>query len=416
MPSLSSGTDLRTSSLSQDKAPNTPGAASGAAWSRREPAPDGNGDGPAVRLLNQILLDAAARNASDLHFERGQHDSRIRLRIDGVLHLGEAPPSHLRDALLARIKALSGLDVAEHRIPQDGRLSVRLRPGCSEDFRVSTLPTVHGEKVVLRRLDTLPDKLDIAQIGLSAAQQPIVREALDAPHGLLLVTGPTGSGKSLSLFCFMQSINHPSINICTVEDPVELRLPGINQVNVRDKAGLGFASVLRAFLRQDPDVLMIGEIRDTETADIAVKAAQTGHRVLSTLHTNDAPSAIVRLRDIGVAPYKLASGLRLVTAQRLVRKLCPICRIADPSIPERWHPAGCPACHGIGYRGRLGIHQLMHISDNLRDRIIAGASTTELTAQAMRDGMGTLLDAAMPYVRNGETSLNEAQQVAGTPP
>ena len=377
-------------------------------------------DAPAVRLLNDILLDAAARNASDLHIERGPHDWRIRLRIDGVLHPIDSPPSHLRDALLARIKALAGLDIAERRLPQDGRVSVRVRPDRSEDFRVSTLPTVHGEKVVLRRLETLPGALDFDMLGFDHAQQACIRDAIQAPHGMVLVTGPTGSGKTLSLFCFLQAINDIGVNICTVEDPVEIRLPGLNQVNVREKAGLGFAGVLRAFLRQDPDVMMVGEIRDAETADIAVKAAQTGHRVFSTLHTNDAPATIIRLRDIGVAPYKIASTLRLVTAQRLVRRLCAHCKTADPlavAATEHeavaWRAVGCAACHGIGYKGRLALHQVMPISDAMCELIASGASGAAMALQATQEGVPSLRDAAMARVRAGETSLDEASAAVG---
>lgn len=390
-------------------------------------------DAPAVRLLNDILIDAAARNASDLHFERGAHDWRIRLRIDGVLHPAEPVPSHLRDALIARIKALAGLDIAERRLPQDGRLSLHLCADRSEDFRVSTLPTVHGEKVVLRRLDTLPAMFDFGTLGYDAGQQAALHAALHAPHGMILVTGPTGSGKTLSLFGFLNAINHPSINICTVEDPVELRLPGITQVSVREKAGLDFAGVLRAFLRQDPDVMMVGEIRDAATADIAVKAAQTGHRVLSTLHTNDAPSAVIRLRDIGIASYKLAAALRLITAQRLVRKLCPHCREPDPlaiaqratclstargavgeDAPPAWRASGCDACHGIGYRGRMAIHEVVPVSARMRELIVSDASIVALCAQARAERIPSLQDAALAAVRAGKTSLDEAFGATGT--
>jgi type IV pilus assembly protein PilB len=349
-----------------------------------------------------------------LHFERGEHDLRIRFRVDGVLHVQAAPPSHLRDALIARIKSLAGLDIAERRLPQDGRLTLRVTAQKIEDFRVSTLPTVHGEKVVLRRLDTLASGVDLSMLGLSLSQQTQLTEALVAPHGMILVTGPTGSGKTLSLFCLLQMLNTPEMNICTVEDPVEIRLPGLTQVNVQEKAGLTFASVLRAFLRQDPDVLMIGEIRDAETADIAVKAAQTGHRVLSTLHTNDAPSAVTRLRDIGIAPYRLASSLTLITAQRLIRRLCPACRRPDPLDAHAWvHSTGsdCPQCSGLGYRGRIGVHQLMPISEGLRQLIAADQSAVALDRLAREEGMQSLHEAALAFVLNGQTSLSEAIQL-----
>ncbi|MCY0388922.1 GspE/PulE family protein [Robbsia sp. Bb-Pol-6] len=438
----------------------TPAPSTAARPLTRPGAASHDADAPAVRLLNDILIHAAARNASDLHFERGAHDWRIRLRIDGVLHLADPVPSHLRDPLIARIKALAGLDIAERRLPQDGRLSLRLCADRSEDFRVSTLPTVHGEKVVLRRLDTLPALFDFGMLGYDAGQQAALYAALHAPHGMILVTGPTGSGKTLSLFGFLNAINDPSINICTVEDPVELRLPGITQVSVREKAGLDFASVLRAFLRQDPDVMMVGEIRDAATADIAVKAAQTGHRVLSTLHTNDASSAIIRLRDIGIASYKLAAALRLVTAQRLVRKLCPQCREPDPlaiaqcavmgsaamaafspapppgvrpmparsrpacattvhdpaggDLPPAWRAVGCDACHGIGYRGRMAIHEVMPISARMRELIVGDASVVALSAQARAECIPTLQDAALAAVRAGRTSLAEAFGATGS--
>ena len=369
---------------------------------------------PVITLLNQILLDAALLESSDLHFERGEHDLRIRFRVDGILHTRTAPPLHLRDALIARIKSLAGLDIAERRLPQDGRLTIRITPHQVEDFRVSTLPTVHGEKVVLRRLDTLAPGVDLSMLGLAPAQQTQVTEALAAPHGMMLVTGPTGSGKTLSLFCLLQMLNTPGMNVCTVEDPVEIRLPGLTQVSVQQKAGLTFASVLRAFLRQDPDVLMVGEIRDAETADIAVKAAQTGHRVLSTLHTNDAPSTVTRLRDIGIAPYRLASSLTLITAQRLIRRLCPACRRPDPLDAHAWVAnlrGDCSQCHGIGYRGRIGVHQLMPITEGLRHVIASDQGPVALHRLAREEGMLSLHEAALAFVQDGQTSLAEAAQL-----
>jgi type IV pilus assembly protein PilB len=366
-----------------------------------------------VRLLAETLLDAAQRGASDLHIEPAEHGWRIRLRIDGVLHVSACPPAHLRDAFVTRIKVLARLDIAERRIPQDGRLRILIAPGNCAEYRVSTLPTLFGEKLVLRRLATLPGELSLAALGLDAAQQASLEAALRAPHGLILVTGPTGSGKTLSLYSFLQHLNRESLNLCAVEDPAELQLAGVTQVSVREKAGLSFATALRAFLRQDPDVIMVGEIRDPETADVAIKAAHTGHLVLSTLHTNDAPSTVARLADIGVAPYNLAAAMRLVTAQRLVRRLCPMCRA--PAAPQSMAAAagafravGCAACHGIGYRGRLGIHQVMPVSSALRLLIANRASTAELAAQAAREGVRTLRDAALAGVRDGATSLEEA--------
>nr|WP_243843927.1 ATPase, T2SS/T4P/T4SS family [Paraburkholderia caballeronis] len=380
---------------------------------------------PAVRLLTDTLREASLRNASDLHVEPFEHGWRIRLRIDGVLHEIARPPAHLRDAFVTRIKVLARMDIAERRVPQDGRL--RLASGTTakgpDDYRVSSLPTLFGEKLVLRRLEALPADLSLAALGLDDAQCGTVADAIRAPHGLVLVTGPTGSGKTLSLYCFLQMLNSESRNLCSVEDPAEIQLTGINQVNVRDKAGLTFAVALRAFLRQDPDVIMVGEIRDEETADVAVKAAQTGHLVLSTLHTNDAPAAIARLIDIGVEPYNLAAALRLVTAQRLVRRLCTVCRApADDSAatlealahgesaPTGWRPyvpVGCDACHGIGYRGRVGIHEVMPVSDAMRELIVRKASAQEIARHARTERVATLRDAALTRVRDGTTSVAE---------
>jgi type IV pilus assembly protein PilB len=369
-------------------------------------------DTPAVSLLTDTLREAASRGASDIHVEPFEHDWRIRLRVDGALHVLRHPPPHLRDAFVTRIKVLSRMDIAERRVPQDGRLRQTLPGGQTGDYRVNSLPTLFGEKLVLRRLDTLPADLSLGALGLDTQQGLVVESAIRAPHGLVLVTGPTGSGKTLSLYCFLHMLNAEARNICSVEDPSEIQLAGINQVSVREKAGLNFAVALRAFMRQDPDVIMVGEIRDAETADVAVKAAQTGHLVLSTLHTNDAPAAIARLIDIGVAPYNLASALRLVTAQRLVRKLCETCRAASALTLEDgfrpYEPRGCPACHGIGYRGRIGMHQLMPVSDALRELIVARAATHEIARRAQAEGMPNLRDAAFARVREGVTSVAEA--------
>jgi len=379
---------------------------------------------PAVRLLADTLLEAARRDASDLHIEPAEQGWRIRLRVDGVLHEMARPPAHLCDAFITRVKVLARLDIAERRVPQDGRLRLTVAPGRIEDYRVNSLPTLHGEKLVLRRLEALPATLSLATLGLDARQRDTVDAAIRAPHGLILVTGPTGSGKTLSLYCFLQMLNAESRNVCTVEDPAEIQLAGLNQVSVRQQAGLTFAVALRAFLRQDPDVIMVGEIRDEETADVAVKAAQTGHLVLSTLHTNDAPAAIARLLDIGVEPYNLAAALRMVTAQRLVRKLCTACREpANESAAalraagfaedhaDGWHPyasRGCAACHRIGYRGRIGVHQVMPVSDTTRELIIARAGTHAVAKQAGSEHVATLREAALARVRDGTTSLAEA--------
>ncbi|MGF6772948.1 type IV pilus assembly protein PilB [Paraburkholderia sp. GAS199] len=379
---------------------------------------------PAVRLLTDTLQEATRRNASDLHIEPAESGWRVRLRIDGVLHELAAPPAHLRDAFITRVKVLARMDIAERRVPQDGRLRIATSPGRVEDYRVNSLPTLFGEKLVLRRLDALPTDLSLDSLGLAARQRDLVDAAIRAPHGLMLVTGPTGSGKTLSLYCFLQLLNSETRNLCSVEDPAEIQLAGINQVSVREKAGLTFAVALRAFLRQDPDVIMVGEIRDDETADVAVKAAQTGHLVLSTLHTNDAPAAIARLIDIGVEPYNLAAALRMVTAQRLVRRLCPACRMPAPQTEtalraagfaedqlDGWHPyiaTGCASCHGIGYRGRVGVHQVMPVSDAMRELIVASAGTHALARLAQQEQVATLRDAALARVRDGTTSLAEA--------
>jgi len=379
---------------------------------------------PAVRLLTATLQEATRRNASDIHIEPAEHGWRTRLRIDGVLHEMPRPPAHLRDAFVTRVKVLARMDIAERRVPQDGRLRIATSPGKLEDYRVNSLPTLFGEKLVLRRLDALPADLSLDSLGLDSQQRDAVDAAIRAPHGLVLVTGPTGSGKTLSLYCFLNLLNGEARNLCSVEDPAEIQLAGINQVSVREKAGLTFAVALRAFLRQDPDVIMVGEIRDNETADVAVKAAQTGHLVLSTLHTNDAPAAIARLIDIGVEPYNLAAALRMVTAQRLVRRLCVACRAPAPHSPaaleaagfaehqlEGWQPyaaAGCATCHGIGYRGRIGIHQVMPVSDAMRELIVASAGVHELARLAQVEQVATLRDAALARVRDGTTSLAEA--------
>ncbi|NYH23530.1 GspE/PulE family protein [Paraburkholderia bryophila] len=379
---------------------------------------------PAVRLLTETLQEATRRNASDLHIEPSEHGWRVRLRIDGVLHETPQPPAHLRDAFITRVKVLARMDIAERRVPQDGRLRIATSPGRTEDYRVNSLPTLFGEKLVLRRLDALPADLSLDSLGLDPQQHATVDAAIRAPHGLMLVTGPTGSGKTLSLYCFLQLLNDTSRNLCSVEDPAEIQLAGINQVSVREKAGLTFAVALRAFLRQDPDVIMVGEIRDDETADVAVKAAQTGHLVLSTLHTNDAPAAIARLIDIGVEPYNLAAALRMVTAQRLVRRLCVTCRTPAPHSAaalraagfadaqlDGWQPyaaAGCAKCHGIGYRGRIGVHQVMPVSEPMRELIVVNAGTHELARLARAEQVATLRDAALARVRDGTTSLAEA--------
>ncbi|AUT60549.1 GspE/PulE family protein [Paraburkholderia terrae] len=410
---------MRTSSLSAAPSPNV--ATNRPALQPTTPDAD---NPPAVRLLADTLQEAARLNASDLHVEPMEHGWRMRLRVDGVLHELARPPAHLRDAFITRVKVLARMDIAERRVPQDGRLRLPIAAGRVEDYRVNSLPTLFGEKLVLRRLEALPANLSLDSLGLAPGQRDIVDRSIRSPHGLVLVTGPTGSGKTMSLYCFLQLLNAESRNLCSVEDPAEIQLAGINQVSVRDKAGLTFAVALRAFLRQDPDVIMVGEIRDEETADVAVKAAQTGHLVLSTLHTNDAPAAIARLIDIGVEPYNLAAALRLVTAQRLVRRLCPGCRQAALETPTSlraagvsddqiayWRPyvpQGCEACHGIGFRGRVGVHQTMPVSDAMRELIVARAGTHEIARQAHVERVQTLREAALARAFDGTTSLAEA--------
>jgi len=367
-------------------------------------------DVPVVRLLHKLLADAVGMGASDLHFEPFEHFFRVRLRVDGVLHELAQPPLTLRDKLATRLKILARLDIAEKRLPQDGKMRLALDRR-SIDLRVSTLPTQFGEKIVLRILDTAQAGFSIAELGYEPAQQEALLQAIARPHGLVLMTGPTGSGKTVSLYACLQRLNRPGVNIATAEDPVEINLPGINQVGINERAGLDFATALRAFLRQDPDVLMVGEIRDLETADIAVKASQTGHLVLSTLHTNDAPSTLTRLLNMGVPAYNIAASVSLIVAQRLVRKLCR-CRRPAPGKPSTYVPQGCPACNQSGYRGRTGIYQVMPVSAAMQALILAQAGTLELARQAQAEGIIDLRRAGLLKVLRGETSMGEI--LAGT--
>jgi type IV pilus assembly protein PilB len=381
------------------------------------------GDAPVVKFLHKMLMDGIQLHASDLHFEPYEKALRVRFRIDGELREMLQAPVAIRERLASRIKVISRLDISEKRLPQDGRLKLRISADRLIDFRVSTLPTLFGEKIVIRILDPDTTRLDIDTLGLSASQKQLLLQAIARPHGMVLVTGPTGSGKTMSLYSLLKLLNQPGVNICTVEDPSEINLPGVNQVNVNEKSGLNFSTALRAFLRQDPDIVMVGEIRDLETADIALKAAQTGHLVLSTLHTNDAPATLTRLLNMGVAPFNIASSVVLITAQRLVRRLCLQCRqplhaprsalleagFSAAALDGSWQlyrPVGCPACSG-GYKGRIGIHQVMPVNEDIQRIILANGSLLDIAEQAARAGVDTLRTSGLRLVQSGITSLAE---------
>jgi type IV pilus assembly protein PilB len=384
-------------------------------------------DTPVVRFLQKMLLDAVSQRASDLHFEPYEHSYRVRFRIDGELRETAAPPVAIKDKLASRIKVLSRLDIAEKRVPQDGRMKLRLGPERVIDFRVSTLPTLFGEKIVIRILDPSSTQVGIDALGYEPEDRQRLLDAIARPHGMVLMTGPTGSGKTVSLYTCLHLLNRPGTNISTAEDPAEIHLTGVNQVNVNEKTGLTFAAALRAFLRQDPDVIMVGEIRDLETADIAMKAAQTGHLVLSTLHTNDAPSALTRLMNMGIPMFNIASSVILITAQRLARRLCGVCKtpldippqamlsagFSQPDLQGNWktyRPVGCSACHN-GYKGRIGIYQVMSISDAIQRLILQGASALDIEQQARREGVRSLRESGLFKVRQGLTSLEEVLMV-----
>ncbi len=399
-----------------------------------EPAADGAGvasaevdDAPVVKFLHKMLIDAFSMRASDLHFEPYEHNYRVRFRIDGELREIASPPVAIKDKLASRIKVISKLDISEKRVPQDGKMKLKIGPERVIDFRVSTLPTLFGEKIVIRILDPGSAKLGIDALGYDAVEKARLLDAIQRPYGMVLVTGPTGSGKTVSLYTCLNILNKPGVNIATAEDPSEINLPGVNQVNVNEKAGLTFAAALRAFLRQDPDIIMVGEIRDLETADIAIKAAQTGHLVLSTLHTNDAPSTLTRMRNMGIAPFNIASSVLLITAQRLARRLCPICKKAA-DLPEQslldagfqaadldgswkpYHPVGCNACNG-GYKGRIGLYQVMPVSEEIQRIILRDGSALEIGEQARREGVKTLREAGLEKIKSGLTSLEEVLAV-----
>ncbi len=379
-------------------------------------------DAPVVRFLQKILTDAINLGASDLHFEPFEKFFRIRFRIDGELRDMAQPPLAIKDKLASRIKVISRLDIAEKRVPQDGRMKLVISSARTIDFRVSTLPTLFGEKIVMRILDGSQAQLGIDTLGYEAEQKAVLLEAIHRPYGMVLVTGPTGSGKTVSLYACLNLLNQPGINIATAEDPAEINLPGVNQVNINERSGLTFPVALRAFLRQDPDVLMVGEIRDLETADIAIKAAQTGHMVFSTLHTNDAPSTLTRLINMGVAPFNMASAVRLITAQRLARRLCscrqPVDLGADALLAAGFAEAdlqgwtayraiGCERCSQTGYKGRLGIYQVMPVSEAIESIILGHGSALDIAHQARREGVKTLRESGLLKVKQGLTSLAE---------
>ena len=388
-------------------------------------------EAPVIRMVNMMLVEALRTGASDIHFEAMEKTSRLRYRIDGALIERPAPPKALHNAIVSRIKIMSDLDIAERRVPQDGRFKVKALSK-EVDIRVSILPTIHGEKVVMRTLDKTNLAPSLAALGLDDFAYRAMKHAIDQPHGIILVTGPTGSGKTTTLYSCLQDLNQPDVNIVTAEDPVEYQLPGVNQVAVNQQVGLTFASVLRSVLRQDPDICLVGEIRDGETADIAVKAALTGHLVLSTLHTNDAPGVIARLIDMGIPPFLLASSLILAQAQRLYRRLCPYCKTpmegtfdaqmleANEIDPHAFDGAtiydavGCPKCNGSGYKGRGAIMEVLPISDDVRAAIVKGLPSDAIRKIAVKEGMMTLKDVGLLKVREGLTSLKAALAVTGS--
>ena len=380
-------------------------------------------DAPVVKFLQKMLIDAFNMRASDLHFEPFEHSYRVRFRVDGELREIASPPVAIKEKLAARIKVISKLDISEKRVPQDGKMKLKIGPDRVIDFRVSTLPTMFGEKIVIRILDPSSAKLGIEALGYEPEEKERLLEAIKRPYGMVLVTGPTGSGKTVSLYTCLNILNTAGVNIATAEDPAEITLPGVNQVSMNDKAGMTFPVALKAFLRQDPDIIMVGEIRDVETADIAIKAAQTGHLVLSTLHTNDAPTTLTRMRNMGIAPFNIASSVILITAQRLARRLCPHCKTPvdipretllqagfnEDDVDGSWspfHPVGCTKCNN-GYKGRVGIYQVMPISEEIQRIVLRDGSALEVAAQAQAEGVRSLRQSGLYKVKLGMTSLEE---------
>ncbi|MCU1268415.1 MAG: pilB1 [Acidobacteria bacterium] len=383
-------------------------------------------DAPVVRLVNVLLVDALRRGASDIHVEPYEKELRIRFRIDGVLYDVMHPPLKLRDALISRIKIMSKLDISEKRLPQDGRIKIKVKVDARSrelDFRVSTLPTLFGEKVVLRLLDKENLMLDMTKLGFEPESLVKFKRNISKPYGMVLVTGPTGSGKTNTLYSALQALNTVDTNIMTAEDPVEFNLVGINQVQMKEQIGLNFAAALRAFLRQDPNIILVGEIRDFETAEIAIKAALTGHMVLSTLHTNDAPSTISRLMNMGIEPFLVATSVNLIQAQRLIRRICKDCKRENPTPAEAlaeigftleetktlktYKGQGCSTCNNTGYKGRVGLYEVMEITDEIRELILIGASALELRKKAIEDGMITLRESGLHKIRAGITTVEE---------
>ncbi|HSX93972.1 MAG TPA: type IV-A pilus assembly ATPase PilB [Hydrogenophaga sp.] len=384
-------------------------------------------DAPVVKFLHKMLIDAFNMRASDLHFEPYEHQYRVRFRIDGELREIASPPIAIKEKLASRIKVISRMDISEKRVPQDGRMKLKVGPDRVIDFRVSTLPTLFGEKIVIRILDPSQAKMGIDALGYEPEEKERLLDAIQRPYGMVLVTGPTGSGKTVSLYTCLNILNKPGVNISTAEDPSEINLPGVNQVNMNEKAGLTFAVALKAFLRQDPDVIMVGEIRDLETADIAIKAAQTGHMVMSTLHTNDAPTTLTRMMNMGIPTFNIASSVILITAQRLARRLCPNCK-APLDVPRKalleagfkpeeldgtwtpYKPVGCSACNN-GYKGRVGIYQVMPISEEIQRIILRGGTSLDIAQQASKEGVRSLRESGLLKVKLGQTSLEEVLSV-----
>jgi len=386
-------------------------------------------DAPVIKLVNLILTDAVKKVASDIHIEPYEKSFRVRYRIDGVLYEVMKPPMKLKNAILSRVKIMSALDIAERRLPQDGRIKLKMGRGQEMDFRVSVLPTLFGEKIVLRLLDKSNLQLDMTKLGFEEAQLKTFKDAIHQPFGMVLVTGPTGSGKTTTLYSALSELNKVSENLSTAEDPVEFNLSGINQVQMHEDIGLNFAAALRSFLRQDPDIIMVGEIRDFETAEIGVKAALTGHMVLSTLHTNDAPSTVNRLLNMGIEPFLVASSVNCIVAQRLARKVCEECKETDAEVtPEALVDAGmaeetarsvvpvvgrgCRNCSETGFRGRIAIYEVMDLKEELKEFVLNGASALELKREAVRLGMKTLRQAALSKVAEGQTTLAETFRIS----